>query len=186
MTIHLTELRLNHAGRSLLSDTQKVHRSVMWAVGGDARTQWASPRRDILIIQSSRPVRASDFDGVVIESHSVEKPLDIDGAVELSLIGFPTRSAPTNGRGKIQLLPMDRWEPWLRRKLSPAVSLDRVAVQDLGPRTGVRHGGRVVHRWVGFSATGVVTDPSLLRTMLTDGVGRGKAYGCGLLLAVPA
>lgn len=37
-----------------------------------------------------------------------------------------------------------------------------------------------------YEGVGVVTDPDALRAALTQGVGRAKAYGCGLLtLAVP-
>lgn len=187
MTVHLTELRLNHAAGALLSDTQKVHRTIMWAVGGEGRVLWAVPRRDLLIVQADRPARAADFDGVVIESHSIMKPLDMDGGVRLSLIAHPTTAERRDGRrGLVRPLPMDEWESWFRRKLAPGVQVHDVAIQDLGPRTGIRHGGRVVHRWVGYSATGTVTDPAALREMLIGGIGRGKAYGCGLLLAVPA
>ena len=36
-----------------------------------------------------------------------------------------------------------------------------------------------------FAGTLEVTDPERLRTTLTQGIGRGRAYGCGLLTLAP-
>lgn len=186
--MQLTELRLNRAGRSLLADIQKTHRTIQWAARADGdRVLWAAPRTDVLIVQSPQPIRAADFGGVVVESHSRTRPTGLTGQVTLTLIAHPTRAQQNRGvRGRHSPLPMDEWEAWFRRKLSPAVDVGPVHVQDLGPRTGRRYGDRVVHRWVGFAATGTVTDPVALDHLAVAGVGRGKAYGCGLLLAVPA
>jgi len=46
-------------------------------------------------------------------------------------------------------------------------------------------GARIPLACVDFEGTARVIDGALLRRALLDGVGRGKAYGCGLLLAKP-
>ncbi|MCX4554283.1 type I-E CRISPR-associated protein Cas6/Cse3/CasE [Streptomyces sp. NBC_01500] len=42
------------------------------------------------------------------------------------------------------------------------------------------------HTRTQFDGTAAIIDPGLLRTKITEGIGRGKAYGCGLLSIAPA
>lgn len=58
---------------------------------------------------------------------------------------------------------------------------------------GGRHGPRnspsrkkVRHARTRFDGTAAVIDADLLRAKITEGIGRGKAYGCGLLTIAPA
>lgn len=44
---------------------------------------------------------------------------------------------------------------------------------------------RIKHARTQFEGTALITDPDQLRTRLTDGIGKGKAYGCGLLSIAP-
>ncbi|WP_016906473.1 type I-E CRISPR-associated protein Cas6/Cse3/CasE [Streptomyces xiaopingdaonensis] len=53
------------------------------------------------------------------------------------------------------------------------------------PKDGGRRGGAVTLVTVAFSGRLEVTDPDALRNALTQGIGRGKAYGCGLLTLAP-
>lgn len=184
MSVYVTELRLTRAAGRLVGDVQAMHRTLAHAAGESGRLLWALPRRNVLVVQADHPVRPIDIPGVVMEAYSTVKPLGLTGRVSVTLIGHPTGADGKHGTRRV--LPMDGWEPWFRRKLADAVELDAVQVQDLGPRSGDRHGHRVTHRWVGFAGTGTVTDSAALDSLLIGGVGRGKAYGCGLLLAVPA
>ncbi len=45
---------------------------------------------------------------------------------------------------------------------------------------------RIRHTRTRFEGTAVITDVHALRTCLLTGIGRGKAYGCGLLSIAPA
>ncbi|MBA5224112.1 type I-E CRISPR-associated protein Cas6/Cse3/CasE [Streptomyces griseoaurantiacus] len=45
---------------------------------------------------------------------------------------------------------------------------------------------RIRHSRTQFDGTATVIDPDQLRTVLQSGIGRGKAYGCGLLTIAPA
>lgn len=51
-------------------------------------------------------------------------------------------------------------------------------------RTGSKQ--RIRHARTRFDGTAAIIDPGLLRTKITLGIGRGKAYGCGLLSIAPA
>lgn len=44
----------------------------------------------------------------------------------------------------------------------------------------------VRHARTQFDGTAAIIDPELLRTKIIEGIGRGKAYGCGLLTIAPA
>ncbi|MQY15164.1 CRISPR-associated endoribonuclease Cse3 [Streptomyces sp. RB5] len=59
------------------------------------------------------------------------------------------------------------------------------AVYDRPDRTE-RDAKPVRHHRVRFDGTATVIDPDQLRAAITDGIGRGKAYGCGLLSIAPA
>ncbi|PWI05757.1 type I-E CRISPR-associated protein Cas6/Cse3/CasE [Streptomyces sp. NWU339] len=50
--------------------------------------------------------------------------------------------------------------------------------------SGAQH--RVRHARTRFDGTAAIIDPDQLRTKITEGIGRGKAYGCGLLTIAPA
>lgn len=52
------------------------------------------------------------------------------------------------------------------------------------PTTGAPQ--RIRHARTRFDGTAAITDPDLLRQKITEGIGRGKAYGCGLLSIAPA
>ncbi|MEU8503378.1 type I-E CRISPR-associated protein Cas6/Cse3/CasE [Streptomyces brevispora] len=52
-------------------------------------------------------------------------------------------------------------------------------------RRGERRGSRVTLVTVTFDGRLEVTDPAAMRRVLTQGIGRAKAYGCGLLTLAP-
>ncbi|MEV7145487.1 type I-E CRISPR-associated protein Cas6/Cse3/CasE [Streptomyces sp. NPDC093084] len=45
---------------------------------------------------------------------------------------------------------------------------------------------RIRHARTRFDGTAVISDTDLLRRKISEGIGRGKAYGCGLLSIAPA
>ncbi|TXS44075.1 type I-E CRISPR-associated protein Cas6/Cse3/CasE [Streptomyces sp. uw30] len=52
------------------------------------------------------------------------------------------------------------------------------------PTTGAPQ--HIRHARTRFDGRATITDPDLLRQKITEGIGRGKAYGCGLLSIAPA
>ncbi|MFJ2841557.1 type I-E CRISPR-associated protein Cas6/Cse3/CasE [Streptomyces griseofuscus] len=63
---------------------------------------------------------------------------------------------------------------------------DRQYPADTTRADRAKHSNRIHHHRVRFDGTATVTDPDLLRTAVLSGIGRGKAYGCGLLSIAPA
>lgn len=51
---------------------------------------------------------------------------------------------------------------------------------------GHRDHNRIRHARTRFDGTATITDPARLRHTILNGIGRAKAYGCGLLSITPA
>ncbi|MFI5649240.1 type I-E CRISPR-associated protein Cas6/Cse3/CasE [Kitasatospora sp. NPDC051705] len=79
----------------------------------------------------------------------------------------------------------DEW--WARQARSCGLDLATLHSSPLDAATGHRRSDqrRIKHDRVLFEGTAAITDADLLRTRLTDGIGKGKAYGCGLLSIAP-
>lgn len=83
-------------------------------------------------------------------------------------------------------------EAWWARKATEAGLQPRlITTLPLDPAHGQRNSpGKkrqtLLHARTRFDGTALITDPDLLRTALTTGIGRGKPYGCGLLTIAPA
>src|SRR5690606_42097859 len=76
------------------------------------------------------------------------------------------------------------WETWVRRKLAPALAdLDEISSEAL-PSWKARPPGRppITHLRVCYTGTATVVDEDALARLVAEGVGPGKAFGCGLLL----
>jgi CRISPR system Cascade subunit CasE len=79
----------------------------------------------------------------------------------------------------------DEW--WITR--APAAGLDLQSLISKSPGDAV--GGddpkaTVRHALTQFDGVAAVTDPAVLGTAITTGIGRGKSHGCGLLSIAPA
>ncbi|ARF58333.1 type I-E CRISPR-associated protein Cas6/Cse3/CasE [Streptomyces gilvosporeus] len=84
----------------------------------------------------------------------------------------------------------DEW--WLRQadaaglKALTAHSQPMDAAQAIRTLRGSAKEQRIRHNRTRFDGTATITDPDQLRTKITEGIGRGKAYGCGLLSIAPS
>ncbi|MEU6934816.1 type I-E CRISPR-associated protein Cas6/Cse3/CasE [Streptomyces sp. NPDC046374] len=84
----------------------------------------------------------------------------------------------------------DEW--WTRQADTAGMKVLTLHSQLLDAAQGVRgtRGSgteqRVRHVRTRFDGTAVIIDPDTLRAKITDGIGRGKAYGCGMLSIAPA
>ncbi|WP_031088810.1 type I-E CRISPR-associated protein Cas6/Cse3/CasE [Streptomyces sp. NRRL WC-3549] len=119
--------------------------------------------------------------GLTIRYRCVASPVRKPGATTRALHNLPPVVALTGTAA-------DEW--WLRQAdLSGLKSLTLLshpldAAQGRRPTTGTPQ--RIHHARTQFDGTAAVIDPDLLRTKITEGIGRGKAYGCGLLSIAPA
>jgi CRISPR system Cascade subunit CasE len=180
----VTHIEMSHP---LPRSIQATHALVAAATSGaQGRTMWCSDQPTRLIVQTGHPVLAASIPGALsARSRPAWTGYQAGDGVYLSLIGCPAkRDAPRSG--KIRSLPVDEHEGWLRRKIGHAIDLADVAVQPMGAATGWRNGVRLTQARAGFYARGTVRDPDALTHLILTGVGRGKAYGAGLLLVGPA
>ncbi|MBD0670753.1 type I-E CRISPR-associated protein Cas6/Cse3/CasE [Streptomyces sp. CBMA156] len=79
----------------------------------------------------------------------------------------------------------DDW--WARQAEASGLNLGTLHSSPLEAAKGNRRSDQrpVRHDRVLFEGTAVITDADRLRARLTDGIGKGKAYGCGLLSIAP-
>ncbi|WP_405634302.1 type I-E CRISPR-associated protein Cas6/Cse3/CasE [Streptomyces sp. NBC_00056] len=168
-----------------------------------------TPRGTHLLLQSNQPPDASRLpDGYgQLTTHSLAPLLD---ALEPGLTlhyrctASPVRKPGATTRALYDLPPVvalkgaaaDEW--WQRQAdaagLKPLTlqSQPLDAVQDRQHPAGQNEGRgrensrRIRHTRVRFDGTATVIDPEQLRAALRNGIGRGKAYGCGMLSIAPA
>ena len=78
-------------------------------------------------------------------------------------------------------------EWWLRQAEASGLKAITVQAVPLDAARGTRRqdAQRIKHARTQFDGTAIITDPDHLRTRLVDGIGKGKAYGCGLLSIAP-
>lgn len=79
----------------------------------------------------------------------------------------------------------DEW--WTRQAENSGLTLTTLHSTPLDAARGPRRDDQrpVKHARTLFEGTAVITDADRLRTRLTEGIGKGKAYGCGLLSLAP-
>ncbi len=119
------------------------------------------------------------------------------GRFRFRLVANPTRDicvATEDGRKaerRVQLNGNGAWREWLVRKgelhgfrplgLSTGPAKMNVAANAAGKMTGRRKGSTVTLAAVKFEGVLEVTDAGRFQEAVESGIGRGKAYGCGLL-----
>ncbi|MCN9242704.1 type I-E CRISPR-associated protein Cas6/Cse3/CasE [Streptomyces sp. RY43-2] len=129
------------------------------------------------------PLLAALRSGAHINFRCTASPVRKPGATTRALYNLPA-VVPLHGAHA------DEW--WLRQADTAGLKVLTLNAQPLDSAAGVRgHRGsgdqqRVRHARTRFDGTAVIIDPDLLRTKITEGIGRGKAYGCGLLTIAPS
>ncbi|ASO21626.1 CRISPR system Cascade subunit CasE [Actinoalloteichus hoggarensis] len=102
-------------------------------------------------------------------------------------LGKTTRAA----RNLTAVLPLhgaEAEEWWHRHAEASGLQVQTVLTTPLGSARGERadSADKIRHARTLFDGRALITDADLLRRRLLDGIGRGKAYGCGLLTLAPA
>jgi CRISPR system Cascade subunit CasE len=171
----------------------REHEHVLYIVGPEA------PERDVIVDQAgwaSRPGETADYRPLLDSLRTGHERA-------FRLTANPVRSLPADGgkRGRVvpHVTPAQQ-VGWLvdkaptlgfevRRRSEavdqdvqvPDVVVDRRQDLSFARRDATQGARRVTLRTARFEGTLRVTDAGLLRAALTKGIGRGKAYGCGLL-----
>ncbi|MEU0059150.1 type I-E CRISPR-associated protein Cas6/Cse3/CasE [Streptomyces sp. NPDC006334] len=123
--------------------------------------------------------------------------LHAGGQIHFRCVASPVRKPGATTRAHYNLpavVPLtgahaDEW--WMRQADAAGLKVLTLHSQPLDSATGVRGQRgtgqqRIRHARTRFDGTAVIIDPDQLRAKLTDGIGRGKAYGCGLLTIAPS
>ncbi|MFF2012117.1 type I-E CRISPR-associated protein Cas6/Cse3/CasE [Streptomyces sp. NPDC058195] len=120
--------------------------------------------------------------GLTIRYRCVASPVRKPGATTRALYGLPPVVALTGAAA-------DEW--WLRQADLSGLKTLTLHSHPLDAAEGERRPDgappqRIRHVRTQFDGTAAIIDTDLLRTKILSGIGRGKAYGCGLLSIAPA
>lgn len=190
----LTVIRLDPRSREARADRHdlcRMHGRVVEMLGlqpGEVkgRELWASPSPERLLVQYERPVDVRWLpDGYHVghDVHEVRADWPAGARVRWAVIANPVHSRSHSGRRGV-IEPVDP-QVWARRRLD-ALDLEDVVMHERHHATGRHRGGPVTHDRVRLTGVGTVLDPARLAGQIRSGVGRGRAFGCGLLLVAPA
>jgi hypothetical protein len=173
------------------NDVQRIHALVAALTDGSRRPLWALPRPGVLLIQHDAPLAQAPAGAAASVDYAARLGvLRVGDAVRWSLIGNPVRAAhpgtapdgTPRGRGRITPLPAAQRAAWARRHLADALDIRDLDDAALPRARGRRAGAAVQIVRHLFTGSARVTDPVALHVLVASGVGRGKTYGCGLLL----
>ncbi|MGA4867242.1 type I-E CRISPR-associated protein Cas6/Cse3/CasE [Streptomyces lavendulocolor] len=120
--------------------------------------------------------------GLTIRYRCVASPVRKPGATTRALYHLPAVVALSGPAA-------DEW--WLRQATSAGLKILTLHTTPLDAARGTRTPApsapkqRIHHTRTRFDGTAAIIDPDQLRTTITEGIGRGKAYGCGLLTIAP-
>lgn len=116
----------------------------------------------------------------IVDAEAEAKPDKLKRHAEK--IGRHVNQAPRQPKSRVPLIKEVEQREWLARKLAGAAILEAASVLPHAPtyfRKGNR-GGKLVT--VTFEGILNVIDPTRLTSLLENGIGPAKAFGCGLLL----
>lgn len=173
-----------------LSDVHEAHRTVQSLVPSarsEAGLLWALDHESkSLVIQSVEPLDLSRLPEAYTRSDPVVRDMATVSAGDVIVVRAwlnPTRSLPAHGgRGKkVFVADSAARAEWIARRFDGAAEVLRVVEGQQARLGGSRGGDRLALTAVDFIVTVRVLDPALFERLRVDGVGRGKAYGCGLL-----
>lgn len=189
-------------GRVLWRVDPQDHESVLYIVGPE------KPTGALIVEQAgwdSRPAQSADYDRFLNSLMKGQR-------WHFEIVGNPTYSAPNGKRGKVKAHVSVRHQlDWLykqadRAGFALAPRIDDDCTDEERARWSAGDAPMVMERWTDvfgkgkesrgsrnqvrtakarFSGTLEVTDAAALRGALINGIGRARAYGCGLLTLAP-
>ncbi|MEU6284804.1 type I-E CRISPR-associated protein Cas6/Cse3/CasE [Streptomyces sp. NPDC047028] len=127
--------------------------------------------------------------GLTLHYRCTASPVRKPGATTRAHYNLPA-AVPLNGPAA------DEW--WQRQADKAGLKLltlhsqpvdaarDRQTPDGTAPADRTKNSNRIHHHRVRFDGTATIINPDVLRTAVHSGIGRGKAYGCGLLSIAPA
>lgn len=180
-------------GTPLPDDAWVLHRSVMAMfpqAAAPARATMAVLFRRIvtrtgeaLLVRSGVPPVAP-LSGCTMAGTFPDPEIVAGQECRFELVASPTmRKSATR---QVLPLPPDLWEHWLARHLEPCEIVEVEATPEEPVRGYDRNRRAVIsHPAVRYSGRLLVTDAGALERLLREGLGRGQAYGLGMLVVNP-
>jgi len=189
-------------GRILWRVDTQDHESVLYIVGPE------KPTGALIVEQAgwdSRPAQSADYDRFLNSLMKGQR-------WHFEIVGNPTYSVPNGKRGKVKAHVSVRHQlDWLykqadRAGFALAPRIEDECSDEERARWDINDAPMVMERWTDafgkgnephasrhkvriakarFSGTLEVTDAEALRHALIHGIGRARAYGCGLLTLAP-
>ncbi|MEV0051042.1 type I-E CRISPR-associated protein Cas6/Cse3/CasE [Saccharopolyspora shandongensis] len=208
-TTTLTQLRLNPQHRDVgrdLDDAHRMHRRVMSlfpnTLGDHARAQARilyrveqHPIGAVVLVQSEHQPNL----GALPPNYAAAATHQLDAVlarittgltVRYRILANPTRIETTEGKKKRRWLRGDDALTWWQHRATQA-GLQPHTIQLTGEtvitgRRGTHESTpRICHGTSLFDGTATIIDPDAVRHAVLTGIGKARAYGCGLLSLAP-
>jgi CRISPR system Cascade subunit CasE len=211
--MYLSRVQINperRGGRRLLGWAQAMHAAVLssfaevgesrgrvlWRVDQDARHTWlyvlSQPRPDFahIVEQAGWPTTQEGW--TVRPYEPLLDRLAADQAWAFRLTANPTRTDSSKGGKRFGMVTVGYQEQWLVKRseqlgfeISKKGEVLDLKIHDRKTER-IKHGAEIVTLTKAtFDGILRVQDATLLRAALVNGIGHGKAYGCGLLTLAP-
>lgn len=208
--MYLTQFEINtkrRASRSLLASAHRLHAAVLASFPSQSepgRVLWRLDhgdhgRRELWISSAVPPDLSALVEDCGWPATARWRTADASGLMgsleagqtwrfRLTANPVVSKASAHGGRGTVVPLTLAGCLPWLAARAAAA----GFTVPDGGARVSRleslrfrRSSQHVVLRQAQFDGTLTVTDPVALRSAMTQGIGRARGYGCGLLTLAP-
>lgn len=169
-----------------LRDVQRMHArtcSLVGAARADSRLLWRADGHR-LIVQAAMPIDLSRLPAgyaTLVEDRKVRLDWPAGTTVRWEIVANPTRDIPRTRR-RVGLTDPEECADWIQARL-PRAGLRPLRIDGWREPLGRgRHpkGQLIVGRWR-FRGVAVVEESERLAAALVNGIGKGRAYGAGLL-----
>lgn len=198
--LEMARLQFSPRGQRVVRDPQALHKALMRAfpadIGGRAGAEllYRIEAEDVVLAQYAAPADwaalGSDLSAATAKSiEEAHAALRAGQLLRFLIHANATFDAVVDGkRRRTAIRDAPRQVEWLLRKLADAgcqpheaEGIPQVVAGDTWQQRSPRGDTRMTHQGVAFRGALVVDDADRLRDALRRGVGRGRAYGFGLL-----
>ena len=202
--LYLTTAVLSKAAGPVARDAHQMRCMIGHLTGADhgahegdgERSLWCQPTPGVVIVQTrDTPVDWALAPGLATTTAHARVRTDyvIGDHVTMMLVAETDKTKNDRAPGERAILRryrVPRTEPeirdWVTERLGDAVSIVSLDIESMEPIRAAKKTGRFGVNRTAIHATGRVIDPVALVRHIEVGVGRGKAYGCGLLMVTAA
>lgn len=187
--MHLSEILLDS---KLAKNPYEIHRHLWRLFPGMSedkrsflyRVSYGKDNKPLRILMQSlyEPAAAENVKGCVILRKKPFNPkLKEKDRLHFILCANPTKQL-LKERCRVPLIDEDQVIEWLRKKLKNAASLENAEITEKRNLYFRKDGKAGKIATILFSGQISVNDPIGMLTILERGIGRAKAFGCGLML----